>query len=223
MMSEHEVVCIWCVIGQGEHGICHTISDCDVTRSDLKSISISRSNDVGFLLITHFPIILSNEEPVSLLLSINPAPISSQPIVSPARTQLINYATEEKGDRTGSWTAQCSHASKKGCPDLHQQHLNAEQTEDFGIVLHQFYPPEMSNDRCQAYTDGELERPIETLQKAFRETAHKRQSINVGSAVVHWFKGDLWLHDGRALYAAYQFAKEHQVPLIGLYIVSPED
>ncbi|CAG8320176.1 unnamed protein product [Penicillium nalgiovense] len=116
-----------------------------------------------------------------------------------------------------------SSESKKSHTDWHQPHPNAKQTEDFGIVLRQFYPPEMSNERCQAYNNGELERPIETLQKACRETAHKRQFINVGSAVVHWFKSDLRLHDSRALYAAYQFAKEHQIPLIGLYIVSPED
>lgn len=113
--------------------------------------------------------------------------------------------------------------SKKGRPDLHQPHPNSKQTEEFGIVLRQFYPPEMSNERCQAYTDGELERPIETLQKACRETADQRRSINVGSAVVHWFKSDLRLHDSRALHTACQFAKENQVPLIGLYIVSPED
>ncbi|KAI2766882.1 hypothetical protein DTO012A8_7917 [Penicillium roqueforti] len=114
-------------------------------------------------------------------------------------------------------------ASKKGRPDLHQPHPNANQTEDFGIVLRQFYPAEMSNERCRAYTDGELERPIETLQRACRETATKRQSINVGNAVVHWFKSDLRLHDNRSLYTAYQTAKENQIPLIGLYIVSPED
>ena len=58
-----------------------------------------------------------------------------------------------------------SHVPKKSKPDLHQPHPNAKQTEAFGIVLRQFYPPEMSNERCQAYIDGELERPIETLQK----------------------------------------------------------
>lgn len=116
-----------------------------------------------------------------------------------------------------------SHATKKGRPDLHQPHPNAKQTEDFGIVLRQFYPPEMSNERCQAYSNGELERPIETLEKACRETADKRKEIHVGSAVVHWFKSDLRLHDNRALHAAYECAKENQVPLICLYIVSPED
>jgi deoxyribodipyrimidine photo-lyase len=81
----------------------------------------------------------------------------------------------------------------------------------------------MSNERCQAYTDGELERPIETLQKACQETADKRRSIEPGSAIVHWFKSDLRLHDNRALHTAYQSAKEHGIPLIGLYIASPED
>lgn len=116
-----------------------------------------------------------------------------------------------------------SHATKKGCPDLHQPHPNAKQTEEFGIVLRQFYPPEMSNERCEAYTKGEIERPIETLQRACQETADKRREIESGSAVVHWFKSDLRLHDNRALYAAYDCAKDNQLPLICLYIVSPED
>lgn len=116
-----------------------------------------------------------------------------------------------------------SHVPKKSKPDLHQPHPNAKQTEAFGIVLRQFYPPEMSNERCQAYIDGELERPIETLQNACQETADKRRSIQPGSAVVHWFKSDLRLHDNRALHAAYQTAKSHGIPLIGLYIASPED
>ncbi|KAJ5542836.1 Cryptochrome/DNA photolyase class 1 [Penicillium sp. DV-2018c] len=116
-----------------------------------------------------------------------------------------------------------SHAVKKGRPNIHQPHPNAKQTEDFGIVLRQFYPPEISNERCQAYTNGELERPIETLQNACRDTADKRREIGVGGAVVHWFKSDLRLHDNRALHAAYQCAKDNEIPLICLYIVSPED
>lgn len=114
-------------------------------------------------------------------------------------------------------------ASKRGRPDLHQPHPNAKQTEDFGIVLRDFYPPEMSNERCAAYQDGTLERPIETLEKACKDTSDKRRSIGAGQAVVHWFKSDLRLHDNRALHAAFQRAQEHKIPLICLYILSPED
>lgn len=116
-----------------------------------------------------------------------------------------------------------SHANKRGRPDIHEPHPNARKLEEFGIVLRDFYPPEISNERCQAYNDGTLERPIETLQKACQDTADKRRSAKVGKAVVHWFKRDLRLHDNRALHAASQLAKEHQIPLIGLYILSPED
>ncbi|KAJ5178708.1 Cryptochrome/DNA photolyase class 1 [Penicillium capsulatum] len=116
-----------------------------------------------------------------------------------------------------------SHASKRGRPDLRQPHPNARQTEEFGIVQRDFYPPEMSNERCQAYTDGTLERPIETLEKACRDTAQQRRSVTAGRAVVHWFKRDLRLHDNRALHAASQVARDNQIPLIGLYILSPED
>lgn len=81
----------------------------------------------------------------------------------------------------------------------------------------------MSNERCEAYSNGTLERPIETLEKACRETSAKRRFIKPGKAVVHWFKRDLRLHDNRALHQAFQLAREHSIPLIGLYILSPED
>ncbi|KKK17258.1 deoxyribodipyrimidine photo-lyase [Aspergillus rambellii] len=104
-------------------------------------------------------------------------------------------------------------------------HPHAQQVEDFGIVLREFYPPEMSNERCAAYVNGTLERPIETLQKAYMvdSTVEQRNAIRANLAVVHWFKTDLRLHDNRGLQMAYQIAREHQVPLIGLYILSPED
>ncbi|KAJ5584751.1 uncharacterized protein N7459_004551 [Penicillium hispanicum] len=113
--------------------------------------------------------------------------------------------------------------SKRGQPDLKKPHPNAKQAEDFGIVLRDFYPPEMSNERCQAYNDGTLERPITNLEKACLDTAEKRRSVEVGQAVVHWFKSDLRLHDNRALHTAFQIARDNQVPLIGLYVFSPED
>lgn len=81
----------------------------------------------------------------------------------------------------------------------------------------------MSNERCAAYNDGAIERPIETFEKACADTAEKRRSIKAGQAVVHWFKRDLRLHDNRALHTASDLAKENNVPLIGIYILSPED
>ncbi|RDW70689.1 deoxyribodipyrimidine photo-lyase PHR1 [Aspergillus mulundensis] len=48
-------------------------------------------------------------------------------------------------------------------------------------------------------------------------------AISANAAVVHWFKSDLRLHDNRALQMAYNAAREHKIPLITLYILSPED
>jgi deoxyribodipyrimidine photo-lyase len=126
-------------------------------------------------------------------------------------------------DADADGKVQNGHASKRGRSDLREPHPNAKQTEDFGIVLREFYPPEMSNERCQAYNDGTIERPIEVLEKACSDTSDKRHSIGPGKAVVHWFKSDLRLHDNRALHAASQLARDHKIPLIGLYILSPED
>ncbi|OJJ45891.1 hypothetical protein ASPZODRAFT_133763 [Penicilliopsis zonata CBS 506.65] len=102
-------------------------------------------------------------------------------------------------------------------------HPSAQQLEEFGIVLRDFYPPEMSNERCHAYTNGTLLRPIEELQQAYEETQDERRSVEPHRAVVHWFKSDLRLEDNRALQLASQVAQEHKIPLICLYILSPED
>lgn len=128
-----------------------------------------------------------------------------------------------KDTESANSTNGAPHASKRGRLDLSQPHPNARQAEDFGIVLRDFYPPEMNNERCRAYNDGTLERPIETLQKSFEDTLDARQSVRLGSAVVHWFKSDLRLHDNRALYMAYEVARDNKIPLICLYILSPED
>ncbi|PSK60563.1 hypothetical protein B9Z65_713 [Elsinoe australis] len=86
-----------------------------------------------------------------------------------------------------------------------------------------YYPPEISNARCQSYIDGTIPRPITALRKTLDNTLPARQKIPVGSAVVHWFKRDLRLHDNRALAAAAKHAASKGLPLICVYLVSPQD
>ncbi|KAF7621157.1 hypothetical protein AFLA_011467 [Aspergillus flavus NRRL3357] len=135
----------------------------------------------------------------------------------PQKRKPSQNGTRENGTNSTSDT------NKRGKSDLSSPHPNSRQAEEFGIVLRQFYPPEMSNERCQAYNDGTLERPMETLNRVCEETVDARLSIRPNAAVVHWFKSDLRLHDNRALRKAYEVAREHSIPLIALYILSPED
>ena len=95
--------------------------------------------------------------------------------------------------------------------------------EKYNIVDREFYPPEMTNARCLQYKNNELERPIETLQKAQVETDREREEIKVKDAVVHWFKTDLRTQDNKALHLASEKAKSKGVPLICLHIISPQD
>ncbi len=106
---------------------------------------------------------------------------------------------------------------------LRQPHDRAQEAEENGIVLREFYPPEMSNARAQAYNADQIPRPIELLHAALKETANERAKIGVKDAVVHWFKWDLRTGDNKALHLASKKAQEKGVPLIGLYIVSPQD
>lgn len=100
---------------------------------------------------------------------------------------------------------------------------NADVSAKYGIVLRDFYPPEISNERCQLYVDGKIPRPYDVLEKTIKDTASQRDKIAVGSAVVHWFKRDLRLKDNLLLSSASKLAKKHNVPLICLFTVSPED
>ncbi|KAF5571640.1 deoxyribodipyrimidine photo-lyase [Fusarium phyllophilum] len=106
---------------------------------------------------------------------------------------------------------------------LRQPHHKAGEAEENGIAIRKFYPPEMSNARARAYNNNELPRPIEVLVSALEDTAQERKSTDVKKAVVHWFKMDLRLSDNRALALASDKAKEAGVPLIAMYIISPQD
>jgi deoxyribodipyrimidine photo-lyase len=106
---------------------------------------------------------------------------------------------------------------------LQEPHPKAQEAEQNGIVLRTYYPHEMSNARALAYNNDELPRPIELLNLALSETQSQRAKIEVNDAVVHWFKCDLRTKDNHALHLASEKAKSKGVPLICIYIVSPQD
>lgn len=119
-------------------------------------------------------------------------------------------------------TIQDSHSSKRAKSET-PAFKESTQEEEHGIVDREFYPPEMTNARCLQYNNNELIRPIEALDSARQETASERKAVEVKDAVVHWFKCDLRIEDNKALYLASEKAKEQNVPLICLYLVSPQD
>src|SRR5699024_2800618 len=125
-------------------------------------------------------------------------------------------ARRNGGNVRGSWHEQQPPVQDQGGNNGHGTYL-------YDPVLRQFYPPEMDNARCRSYVDGQLTRPIEELENAINRLSEAVSNARIKDAVVHWFKTDLRLGDNRGLHRAYQLAKEHNVPLICLYILSPED
>ena len=111
----------------------------------------------------------------------------------------------------------------KTAKSFRQVHHLAEEAEKNGIVLRKFYPPEMSNARARAYVNDEIPRPIEELLSALEDTTRHRSQVKTKDAVVHWFKMDLRHSDNRSLALASAKAKKDGVPLICMYIVSPQD
>jgi deoxyribodipyrimidine photo-lyase len=95
--------------------------------------------------------------------------------------------------------------------------------EKYGIINRNFYPPEISNEQCERYNNNEIPRPIHTLETTIKDTQDSRAKIKLGKCVVHWFKRDLRVHDNRALSLASKKAKEGGVPLICMFIISPQD
>jgi deoxyribodipyrimidine photo-lyase len=102
--------------------------------------------------------------------------------------------------------------------------IKSEEPDELPSILKQgFYPPEMSSARCKAYNDGDIPRPIELVENAISSTKQKRVAISPRKAVLHWFKRDLRISDNRGLSMAAEMAKKHKIPLICLFLVSPED
>jgi deoxyribodipyrimidine photo-lyase len=64
---------------------------------------------------------------------------------------------------------------------------------------------------------------MEELVSALGDTASERRAVKPKNAVVHWFKMDLRHTDNHALYLASDLAKDAGVPLICMYLVSPQD
>ncbi|KAI9656128.1 MAG: hypothetical protein M1831_004699 [Alyxoria varia] len=99
----------------------------------------------------------------------------------------------------------------------------ADVTEQHGIVNRDFYPKEISNERCKEYNQNSIMRPIEELERALKDTAGDRESIDVGKAVIFWFKRDLRLRDNKPLSEASDKAQSKGVPLICVYTICPQD
>ncbi|KAI9790763.1 MAG: hypothetical protein M1835_000791 [Candelina submexicana] len=110
-------------------------------------------------------------------------------------------------------------ASKNGVP----AYRDSKNEEEYGIVQREFYPPEMTNARALQYNNDEIPRPIEILNGAIADTESQREAVPVKDAVVHWFKCDLRMNDNKSLHMAAQKAQSKNVPLICMYIVSPQD
>ncbi len=109
--------------------------------------------------------------------------------------------------------------SKNGVP----AYRDSKNEEEYGIVQREFYPPEMTNARCLQYNNNEIPRPIEVLNAAMAATKSQRAALPVKDAVVHWYKCDLRMNDNKSLHMAAEKAKSKNVPLICMYIVSPQD
>jgi len=100
---------------------------------------------------------------------------------------------------------------------------HSRKEEEYGVVQREFYPPEMANERCARYNNNEIPRPMDVLEATIEATAEARSKVEVGDAVVHWFKRDLRTLDNRSLSLAAEKARSKGVPLVCLFIVSPQD
>jgi len=116
-------------------------------------------------------------------------------------------------------TPERNHTAHRTTPD-HDAGRSAEHPD---IVQREFYPSLISNERCAKYSNNEIPRPIEVFEDVVASTASARNAILTGNAVVHWFKRDLRLNDNRPLSLASAKAKEAGIPLICMFIVSPQD
>lgn len=103
------------------------------------------------------------------------------------------------------------------------RYKDSKIAEENGIIPRKFYPPEMTQTRAKQYATGEIERPFTALERVLKETKSARAKVDSGKSVVHWYKNDLRVNDNKSLRLASDKAKSKNIPLICVYIVSPQD
>jgi deoxyribodipyrimidine photo-lyase len=146
-------------------------------------------------------------------------PLLKVPLKTPAKRKASTFSPSEAND-TSLKKPKVTNATTD---PLRFPHDRAQESAENGIVLRTYYPPEMCNARALAYNSDTLPRPIELLSSSLSETRPQREDITIKDAVVHWFKCDLRTRDNKALHLASEKAKAGGVPLICVYIVSPQD
>lgn len=136
-------------------------------------------------------------------------------------------ATKRKTELSDSPVSakRAAHATSKGqnAKPIKKEEAEAETDNKNDFILRKYYPPEMTNDRANAYKEGKLPLPIDELEEALKSTKETRQDTKVKDAVVHWFRWDLRLKDNSALHEASKTAKKANKPLICLYVFSNQD
>ena len=153
-------------------------------------------------------------------------PLQSQHIPSHGSSVTKRLQTSMVSKRRSTTPPPLSLASKKrhtgttaGMPSM----PSLSQSDSTSIGQTNFYPAEMSDERCKRYIDNKLPTPLKVLEKTLRDSAAARNGTAPGESVIHWFKRDLRLQDNASLSRASQLARERDVPLICVFIVSPQD
>ena len=153
--------------------------------------------------------------------------LSSRLPIPKCRTMPPKAGVKRKASSSASPAAAThkSTATKRQRPNFsdRSRYKDSSVEEEYGIVLREYYPPELTDERAKQYATGEIERPIKTLENALSNTKADREKITVGDAVVFWFKQDLRTSDNRGLSLAAKKAQAAQVPLICVYLASPQD
>ncbi|KAF3087019.1 hypothetical protein TWF569_004135 [Orbilia oligospora] len=149
---------------------------------------------------------------------------------APAKRTILSLLKAETSDQSSSQDIRDEDGNEastvvKDEPDgdsASQSHVDTTSGHE-EIVLREFYPPEMSNERVRSYKDGTIELPYTELTSALTDTEAERVNLAPKKAVAHWFRWDLRLSDNTGLHRAAESAKSQGLPLICLYLFSHQD
>ena len=167
-----------------------------------------------------FPIFVKARAPIGYALAFSQNPF----IKMPPKKVVVSNGKRKASPEVETTNGSSKRSRSNGSSDrLRAPHHSAQEAEDNGIVLRTYYPHEMNNARALAYNKDEISRPIELLNSALSATESERTNIKVKDAVVHWYKCDLRTRDNHALHLASEKAKSKGVPLICIYVISPQD
>lgn len=97
-----------------------------------------------------------------------------------------------------------------------------QKLDQISRFQNEFYRDEISAKLAALRYKNDENKPYSILLRKLEETQSRRDSIEPGKCVAHWFIRDFRVRDNNGLTKANKFAQQHNIPMLSFWVHCPE-